>query len=160
MSDHHYPKAFQKLIRTISRLPGIGRRSAERMALSLYEWQDDDLKFFGEQISALKENVKSCQKCGNFADEELCNICLDHERDSQCICIVESASQIPIIEKSGSFNGHYHVLGGRLSPLNGVGPMDLNLNIYKNILLMPRSSFWLQAQISKAKPPPRILQSN
>ena len=132
MSDNHYPKAFQKLIRTISRLPGIGRRSAERMALALYEWPEDDLKFFGEQLSALKENVKSCQKCGNFADDDLCNICLDHERNSQCICVVESAAQIPVIEKSGSFNGHYHVLGGRLSPLNGVGPMDLNLNNVQN----------------------------
>ena len=128
MSDNHYPKAFQQIVRSISRLPGIGRRSAERLALALYEWPESDLEFFGEQIAHLKENVKACQKCGNFADSELCNICLDEHRNRQCICIVESAAQIPVIEKSGSFNGLYHVLGGRLSPMNGIGPADLNIS--------------------------------
>lgn len=127
MSDNLYPDALNKLIKTISRLPGIGKKTAERLALSLYEWKDEELNFFGNQILELKENVKSCSKCGNFSDGSECKICLDPNRDDDIICVVENAAQIAIIEKSGSYKGLYHVLCGRLSPMNNVGPESLNL---------------------------------
>ncbi len=128
MADSHYPRSFIKLINSISRLPGIGKRTAERLALALYEWPEEELSFFGEQIMKLKENITACKKCGNFADNEYCRICSDSTRDTSFICIVETAAQIPIIEKSGSFKGTYHVLGGRLSPVNGIGPDRLNIS--------------------------------
>ena len=127
MSNSHYPDSLNKLIQSISRLPGIGKRTAERLALALFEWSTEELQFLGEQITSLKENVLSCKKCGNFSDGELCSICIDPARHKKCICVVESASQIPIIEKSGSFRGLYYVLGGRLSPVNGIGPDKLRI---------------------------------
>ena len=128
MSDSHYPSSFLKLINTISRLPGIGKRTAERLALALYEWREDELQFFGETLSQLKHNVRSCIQCGNFSDDDKCKICLDHSRDQTSVCIIESVSQIPVIEKSGSFRGLYHILGGKLSPVNGVGPEALKID--------------------------------
>ncbi len=128
MSDSHYPEQFQKLIHSINRLPGIGKRTAERLALALYNWREDELEFFGDTLKDLKQKVKSCQQCGHFADGELCNICLDPSRDSCSLCIIESVSQIPVIEKSRSFRGKYHILGGRLSPVNGIGPNQLRID--------------------------------
>lgn len=134
MSDSHYPKSFLHLIDTISRLPGIGKRTAERLALSLYDWRQDELQYFGELLTDLKEKVKSCTVCGNFADDQLCRICLDDGRDSTSICIIENVSQIPVIEKSGSFKGRYHILGGKLSPVNGIGPESLKIDSLLNRL--------------------------
>ena len=128
MSNSHYPSAFIKLINTISRLPGIGKRTAERLALALYDWPENELDYFGEAISELKKNVKSCLVCGNFSDEDKCKICLDHSRDQSSICIIETVAQIPVIEKSGSFRGLYHILGGKLSPVNGIGPEALKVD--------------------------------
>lgn len=134
MSDSHYPVAFVKLINAISRLPGIGKRTAERLALALYDWKDDELEFLGDAVKELKKNVKSCLKCGNFADDETCNICNDLSRDQTSICVIENVSQIPVIEKSGSFKGRYHILGGKLSPVNGIGPESLRVATLLNRL--------------------------
>lgn len=134
MSDSHYPAAFVKLINAISRLPGIGKRTAERLALALYDWKEDELEFFGDAIKDLKKNVKSCIKCGNFADYDTCNICNDASRDQTSICVIENVSQIPVIEKSGSFKGRYHILGGKLSPVNGIGPESLRVSPLLNRL--------------------------
>ena len=131
MNENLYPDPLNKLIKTIARLPGIGKRTAERLALSLHEWQEEDLKFFGEQLIGLKDNVKSCSICGNFSDSDKCKICTDSQRDQTIICVVENAAQIAIIEKSGSYQGLYHVLGGRLSPMNNIGPENLNLSNFK-----------------------------
>ncbi|MCM8539977.1 MAG: recombination mediator RecR [Lentisphaeraceae bacterium] len=128
MSNSHYPSAFIKLINTISRLPGIGKRTAERLSLALYDWPENELDYFGEAISELKKNVKSCLVCGNFSDDDKCKICLDHSRDQSSICIIETVAQIPVIEKSGSFRGLYHILGGKLSPVNGIGPEALKVD--------------------------------
>jgi recombination protein RecR len=130
MKDSTYPDALKKLIKTINRLPGIGSRTAERLALSLYDWQENELIHFGTQLQELKQKVTPCKQCGNFSSEnELCEICKDTTRNFRQLCIIESASQISVIEKSGSFKGLYHVLGGRLSPINGHGPDKLNLKI-------------------------------
>lgn len=134
MSDSHYPSSFIRLINTIARLPGIGKRTAERLALALFDWREDELEFFGEAISELKKNVKSCQACGNFSEEEKCKICLDPSRDQSSICVIETVAQIPVIEKSGSFRGLYHILGGKLSPVNGIGPEALKVDTLMNRL--------------------------
>ena len=134
MSDSHYPKSFIHLIDTISRLPGIGKRTAERLALALYDWKDEELKYFGDLLSNLQDKVKSCTVCGNFADDTHCRICLDDSRDKSSICIIENVSQIPVIEKSGSFRGLYHILGGKLSPVNGIGPEVLRIDTLMNRL--------------------------
>lgn len=127
MADSHYPAAFVKLINAIAHLPGIGKKTAERLALALYDWREEELTYFGDLIKDLHQNVKSCHLCGNFADEDTCNICLDTNRDQSSICIIENASQIPVIEKSDSFKGRYHILGGKLSPVNGIGPEKLQI---------------------------------
>ncbi len=126
MADE-YPKALLELVADLQALPGIGRRTAERLAVALLDWNEQQLKDFGDRISRLKERIKSCTVCGNLAEGHQCRICLNANRDRTCICIVESSRQIPVIEKSGRFHGVYHVLGGRVSPLDGVDFEDLNV---------------------------------
>lgn len=128
MSDTSaYPKAMTRLISFFSRLPGIGKRTAERLALALVDWPEEDLRQFGSLLGELRERVKLCRICGNLADGDECTICRDPRRDRETICVVESASQIPVLEKSGCYRGLYHVLGGRLAPLDGKGPEDLTI---------------------------------
>lgn len=122
-----YPKALTRLIAFLSRLPGIGRRTAERLALACVEWPPEDLRQLGELLAQLPERVKQCTRCGNLSDDDVCVICKDPRRDRATVCVVENASQIPVIEKSGCYRGLYHVLGGRLAPLNGKGPEDLTI---------------------------------
>ena len=123
----HYPKAVEGLAAWFRRLPGIGRRTAERLALALLEWTEEDLQAFAASVASLKERVHACAVCGNLSDERLCRLCTSAERDRALICVVESASQIPCIEAAGCFRGLYHVLGGRLVPLAGIGPEKLRL---------------------------------
>ncbi len=128
MSAHtEYPEALNLLARAFTRLPGIGERTAERLVFSLLDWTEEDLRQFGEHLSELKKNVHICENCGNWADSRQCAICRDSARDCKVICVVETAAQIMVIERSRCFHGHYHVLGGRVSPLDGVGPEDLNI---------------------------------
>jgi recombination protein RecR len=109
------------------RLPGIGGRTASRLALALLDWPDELLETFGQELAALRENVKWCTTCGNLSDTETCRICRSPERDRTQICVVEVATQIPVFESSGSYRGLYHVLGGRLLPLEGIGPDELRV---------------------------------
>ena len=123
-----YPEELLRLISYFSHLPGIGRRTAERMALSIMKWKKEDVSAFGDLLSNLHEHVGYCPICGNFTEADApCQICSDEERQGDIICVVEQVSQIQSIERSGSFHGRYHVLGGKLSPMNGVGPNDLKL---------------------------------
>ena len=122
-----YPLALQRLIDFLGRLPGIGRRTAERLALALLDWPDELLQRFGNDLISLKERVVTCPECGNFADEGLCAVCRSPERRRDLICVVEHAAQIAAIEGSGAFRGLYHVLGGKLAPLDGKGPEDLRI---------------------------------
>ena len=127
-----YPEALEALMELLKGLPGIGRRSAERMALALYKWDDEKIAALAENLRTLKERIRLCPECGNLADGEtpdsLCRICASPLRDPSCICVVEEATQIRVIEAGGVFKGVYHVLGGRIAPLEGKGVDSITLD--------------------------------
>jgi recombination protein RecR len=119
--------AFERLRQVLRKLPGVGYRSSERIALHLLLGKPEQL---GELVSALGESsasIRRCSRCGNLAEGELCEICSDPKRDQRCVCVVENVPDLMAIERSGSWGGVYHVLHGKLSPMHGVGPGDLNL---------------------------------
>lgn len=123
-----YPENLEKLIEMLKSLPGIGRRSAERMALAIYKWDDEKTKSLAQILSNLRQRVTKCPKCANFADDGgLCPICSAPNRDFSIVCVVEEASQIAGIENSGFFKGTYHVLGGKITPLKGQEAEALNI---------------------------------
>jgi recombination protein RecR len=119
--------AFEKLQKHLKQLPGLGYRSAERIALHLLVEKPARLP---ELVAALQEaatSVRRCSRCGNLAEGELCPICADEKRDRSTVCVVEHVPDLVAIERSGAFRGTYHVLHGKLSPIHGIGPEDLNL---------------------------------
>ena len=122
-----YPEALKQAMQYFSRLPGVGRRSAERMALAVLDWPEEQCRQFGELLRDLPRKIHPCRQCGNFTEDDLCPLCRDETRQQDALCIVEQATQIPVIEGSGCFRGRYLVLGGKLSPLSGRGPESLNL---------------------------------
>ena len=126
-ANEAYPEALQRLVAYFKRLPGVGGRTASRLALALLDWPDELLAAFGQELGALRANVRWCRICGNLADGEICRICTATGRDHSLICVVEVATQIPVIESAGCYRGLYHVLGGRLLPLEGIGPENLRL---------------------------------
>ena len=126
-SRNSLPMPLQRLAETLSRLPGVGRKTAERLSVSLLDWPDEVLTQFGNDLINLKSLVRPCQCCGNFTEEELCPICLAPDRQREVICVIEHPTQIAVIEGTGCYRGLYHVLGGKLSPLNGKGPESLRL---------------------------------
>ena len=109
----------------LARLPGIGRKTALRLTYHLLRQSPDQSRKLAESLVSLVERVHPCAKCRNFTDAEFCSICSDPRRDEHLLCVVEEAADIASIERAGEFRGTYHVLGGRLSPLDGVGPDDL-----------------------------------
>ncbi len=126
--DSSYPLELQRLAHWFGKLPGIGHRSAERLALALMDWQEADVATFGAELAALRQRVGACPECGNYAPcGELCGICSNAGRDETLLCVVEKVPQIAVIEKSGCFHGKYHVLGGKIAPLSGIGPQDLRI---------------------------------
>ncbi|MFH0912482.1 MAG: recombination mediator RecR [Patescibacteria group bacterium] len=122
------PKSVSKLIEELSKLPGIGPKTASRLAFYLVKNPSIDVKSLGEALLNLKLDLVYCSQCHNIADHDPCAICTDNARDSQLLCVVEEPLDVLAIEKAGGFQGHYHVLGGRLSPLEGVTATDLNLS--------------------------------
>ena len=125
---HDYPLAFQELANLLKTLPGIGSRSAERMVFSMLKWPPEKLVLLGTAVSELQKKITMCPECGNLSsDGAMCGICLNHSRDKALICVVEDASQIYNIENSGLFKGVYHVIGGKLSPLEGKGIKDMHI---------------------------------
>ena len=121
------PEPISSLIGALSKLPGIGPRSAERIALHLVQADSDAVKQLAETMLAARERVRFCEVCGALTEKSPCAICTDARRDAALVCIVERPVDIISIEKSGTFRGHYHVLGGKISPLNGVEPEDLRI---------------------------------
>lgn len=119
--------AIDDLATELSRLPGIGRKTALRLTYHLLRQSPDQAKRLAAALLTLSERVRSCTICFNLTEDERCSICRDPRRDPSLICVVEQASDISAIERAGEFRGTYHVLGGRLSPLDGVGPSDLNI---------------------------------
>ena len=116
---------IQDLIDELSRLPGIGPKSAQRLAFHLVKSPPDDAKRLAEAIVQAKERIFFCRECGNVAEGELCRICRDEGRDRTVLCVVEEPKDVATIEKAGGIKGRYHVLGGAISPLDGIGPEDL-----------------------------------
>jgi len=111
----------------LSRLPGIGRKTALRLTYHLLKASPEDASRLAEAIVAVSERVKACANCGNYTEKSPCSICESPRRDPSIVCVVEEASDIGAIERSGEYRGLYHVLGGRLSPLDGIGPAELNI---------------------------------
>ncbi|MBR2340632.1 MAG: recombination protein RecR [Clostridia bacterium] len=122
-----YILPLQRLIEQFRHLPGIGAKTAARMAFSVLELTDEEAREFADAVIGAKENIHKCKCCCNFSEEELCPVCSDADRDPSVICVVEDARDVFAFEKVREYKGLYHVLGGCLSPLNGVGPEALNM---------------------------------
>jgi recombination protein RecR len=121
------PEPISALIAALSRLPGIGPRSAERIALSLAQSEPGTVKQLAHSILEARERVRFCEVCGALTEKSPCDLCSDSRRDASLVCIIERPVDIISVEKSGTFRGKYHVLGGKISPLNGVEPEDLRI---------------------------------
>ena len=124
----NYTDSIEKLIDSLIKLPGIGRRSAERIVAYILNASKDEIKILSDSISKVKENVRFCKVCNNLSEEELCKICQDSRRSRDIVCIVEKPSDVTAVEKTGNFHGVYHVLMGSISPLEGKGPSDLKID--------------------------------
>jgi recombination protein RecR len=124
----NYTESIEKLIESLIKLPGIGRRSAERVVNYILGASKEEAKILADAIVKVKESVRFCSLCHNLSEEDLCKICQDSRRQKDIICIVEKPGDVAAIEKSGSFTGVYHVLLGAISPLEGKGPGDLKIN--------------------------------
>jgi recombination protein RecR len=122
-----YEGAIQDLIDELGRLPGIGPKSAQRIAFHIIESERVDVARLAEVLRTVKEKVKFCNECGAMTEEELCRICRDPRRDQTAICVVEESKDVLAIEKTREFRGKYHVLGGAISPIDGVGPENLRI---------------------------------
>ena len=124
----NYPsKLLEEAVDAISTLPGVGRRSALRLALHLLKQPAENVHHFTMAIDRLRDDVKYCNQCMMISDEDICSICSDRSRDRRTICVVESVRDVMSIENTGQYHGVYHVLGGIISPINGVGPSDLTI---------------------------------
>lgn len=124
-----YPSALlSDAVEAISSLPGVGRRSALRLALHLLKQPAENVHHFTGAIDALRDNVCYCKRCRMISDDEICSICSDKSRDQRTICVVESVRDVMSIEATGQYHGVYHVLGGIISPIAGVGPSDLTIS--------------------------------
>ena len=122
-----YEGAIQDLIDELGRLPGIGPKSAQRIAFHIIQSERVDISRLADVLRTVKEKVKFCTECGNISEEELCRICRDPRRDPALICVVEESKDVIAIEKTREFRGKYHVLGGAISPIDGIGPENLRI---------------------------------
>jgi len=122
-----YEGIIQDLIDELGRLPGVGPKSAQRIAFHIIQSDRVDVTRLAEILKAVKERVKFCTTCGNISEEELCRICKDPRRDNSSICVVEESKDVLAIEKTREFKGKYHVLGGAISPIDGIGPENLRI---------------------------------
>lgn len=123
-----YPsKLLEEAVDAISSLPGVGRRSALRLALHMLKQPQENIHHFTSAINRLRDEVKYCRTCMMISDEDTCAICSDRSRDHKMICVVENVRDVMSIENTGQYHGVYHVLGGIISPINGVGPSDLTI---------------------------------
>ena len=123
-----YPESIKSLVESFKYLPGVGEKTAERLAFSVLELEEDQVEMFSNSLLEVVEKVHKCKKCNTLTDNELCFVCADNTRDSKCLCVVEDTKTVFLFEKLGMFNGKYHVLGGLISPLDGVNPEDIGLN--------------------------------
>ncbi len=120
--------AIEQLITELARLPGIGRKTAQRLTFHLLQQPPESVGRLASALVAVGERVRPCEECGNLTEDQPCAICRDPRRDSGVLCVVEDASAVSLVDRATDFKGRYHVLGGRLSPLDGVGPESLRLD--------------------------------
>jgi len=119
---------LQALVDHFKKLPGVGEKTARRLAFAILDMDDEEVREFAETLSQVKKRIGFCNRCGNLAEGELCAICRDEKRIGSILCVVERSADLFILEAAGSYRGRYHVLHGVLSPLDGVGPGDLTLD--------------------------------
>ncbi len=129
MSYSEFPsRLLENAVNEFASLPGVGRKTAFRLVMNLLRRNADDVKRFGESIMKLHGEIHYCQTCHNISDTEICNICSDDKRDRSVVCVVESIQDVMAIENTRQFKGTYHVLGGIVSPIEGIGPADLRID--------------------------------
>ena len=129
MIQQQYPsQLLEKAVKEFSKLPGIGRKTALRLVLHLLRQDAEDVERLSQAIVQMKREVKRCRVCHNISDSDLCPICSDPRRDSQTICVVENIQDVMAVENTQQFHGLYHVLGGVISPMDGIGPSDLEID--------------------------------
>ena len=122
------PTLLDNAVTQFSRLPGIGRKTALRLVLHMLRQEPEDVNAFADALTILRRDVKYCKVCHNISDDEVCPICSDRHRDGSIICVVENIQDVLAIEQTQQYNGLYHVLGGIISPMDGVGPNDIKIN--------------------------------
>ncbi|HNS73843.1 MAG TPA: recombination mediator RecR [bacterium] len=120
-------EAVERAVHELSKLPGIGRKSAQRLVFFMLKVPDEEVRALAQALADLHDKVRYCSRCFNITEEDPCPICSDEMRDRRLICVVEEANDVVALEKTGEFKGLYHVLGGALSPLDGIGPDDLKI---------------------------------
>lgn len=120
-------KLLEKAVNEMAQLPGIGKRTALRLVLHLLKQPKEQTQFLSEALTNMREEIKFCKGCHNISDKEICEICANEKRNHQIICVVEDVRDVMAIENTGQFKGIYHVLGGKISPIDGVGPSQLNI---------------------------------
>jgi len=123
-----YPDSLQKLINYYKKLPGIGDKSAERMALATLDLSSKDINDFSKVLKDSKENLKQCKICGHISEQDICHICSNDSREKNLICVIEDYKSAFSFEKVGNYKGVYHVLNGLISPMDGIGPEDINIS--------------------------------
>lgn len=121
------PKSFEQLVNTLTILPGVGEKTAERFVYSIYEKDIEEIENLANALTDFKKNIKVCEICGCLSDTKICNICDNKKRDNSTICVVEDSKNVFFIEKTGKYDGLYHVLNGLISPIDGKDPDDLNI---------------------------------
>ena len=129
MNSEKYPsKLLENAVNEFSKLPGIGRKSALRMVLHLLRQNKESVTAFGESLIQLRNEIKHCKVCHNISDSETCQICANPSRNNSVICVVENIRDVMLVENTHQYNGMYHVLGGIISPMDGIGPNELEIN--------------------------------
>jgi len=123
----HYPLSIINLIKSIAKLPGIGEKTAERLAMHILRSPRKEAERLSNAIMEAKDKVRLCRQCYGLSDDEVCHICTDPARDAALLCVVEQPADMVAMEKSGAFGGRYHILSGVLSPMNGIGPDDIRI---------------------------------
>ncbi len=128
MEQYIPSKLLSNAVDQFAKLPGVGRRTALRLVLELLKRDENSVTAFANSITELKQNIRTCKICGNLSDSETCSICTNHSRNHSLVCVVENVRDIIAIEQTGTYRGTYHVLGGLISPMDGIGPSELNIS--------------------------------
>lgn len=123
-----YPETIQNLIECFKKLPSIGEKTAERLALSTLEMDEEIINLFSKSLKDVKKKIKRCTKCNNLSEDELCEICKNKNRDNKIICVVEEPKNVILFERLNIYDGSYHVLDGLISPIDGINPEDINID--------------------------------